>query len=87
VALATAGNYDVSNIETGTIHTYAPPNTRTLNVALNYHFSPNRLVGSVSYTYNSYTDATNTFAKATSDTAVENRMGNVVGVRLLYTFN
>jgi hypothetical protein len=87
VAFATAGNYEVSNIETGNAHVFAPPSTRTLNIALNYHFQPNRLVGSVSYAYNSYTDATNTFAKASLDTAVENRMGNVVGVRLLYTFN
>ncbi len=72
---------------TGTSHTYAPPNTRTLNVALNYHFQPNRLVGAVTYAYNSFTTATNTFAKAASDTAVENRMGNVVGARLMYVFN
>jgi hypothetical protein len=84
VAFATAGSYNVSNIETGNPHVYTPSSTHTLNVALNYHVLPNRLVGSVSYSYNGYTDATNTFAKAASDTAVENRMGNTVGFRLLY---
>jgi hypothetical protein len=87
VAFATAGNYDVSNIETGNAHVYAPSSTRTVNMAFNYHFLPNRLVGSVTFTHNSYTDATNTFAKAALDTAVANRMGNVVGVRLIYVFN
>jgi len=84
VAFATAGSYNVSNIETGNAHVFAPSSTRSVNVAFNYHFLPNRLVGSVAYTYNGYTDATNTFAKAASDTAVENRMGNTVGFRLLY---
>jgi len=60
VAFATAGHYDVSNIETGS---------------------------SVTYSYNSYSDATNTFAKASFDTVVANHTGNVVGVRLLYVFN
>jgi hypothetical protein len=87
VAFASAGSYDVSNIETGNPHVYAPSSTHTFNMALNYHILPNRVVGSVTYTYNGYTDATNTFAKAASDTAVENRMSNVVGVRLLYVFN
>ncbi len=79
---------NVSNIETGNPHVYAPSSTHTFNIALNYHILPNQLVGSTAtYTYNGYTDATNTFAKAASDTAVENRMGNVVGVRQIYVFN
>jgi hypothetical protein len=86
VAFSSAGNYVVSNLTTGNSHTYTPPSTRTLNLALNYHIVPNRVVGEFTYTYNNDTGATNTFAKATSDTAVENRMGNVVGVRLLYAF-
>jgi hypothetical protein len=87
LAFATAGNYDVSNLETGNPHVYAPSSTRTLNLALNCHFRPNRLVGSVTYSYSSYSDATNTFAKASLDTAVANHAGNVVGVRLIYLFN
>jgi hypothetical protein len=87
VTFSTAGAYDVSNIETGNPHVYTPSDTHTLSLALNYHFQPNRLVGSVTYAYNTYTDATNTFAKASLDTAVENRMGNTLGVRLIYLFN
>ncbi len=81
------GNYNVSNLQTGNPHVYSAPHTRSLNIALNGHFIPNRLVGSITYTYDSYTDATNTFAKPASNTAVENRSDNVVGVRLLYTFH
>jgi hypothetical protein len=87
VSFGTAGTYDVSNIDTGNSHTYAPPTARTLNLALNYHLKPNRAVASFTYSYANDTESTNTFAKATSDTAVENRMGNTVGFRLLYTFN
>lgn len=87
VAFATAQDYDVSNVDKSNTRTYSPPNTRTLNLALNYHFVPNRVVGVFTYAYNNYSEATNTFAKATQNTAVENRMGNVFGVRLLYLFN
>lgn len=87
VTFSTAGSYAVSNVENGNPRTYAPPSARALNIAMNYHFRPNRLVGSFSYSYDNDTESTNTFAKASSDTAVENRMGNVVGVRLLYVFN
>src|SRR5262249_35608387 len=86
VALSSAQNYGVSNIDTGNAHTYAPPTTRTLNLGLNYHVVPNRVVAEFVYTYNSDTEATSTFAKASSDTAVDNRMGNLIGVRLLYLF-
>jgi hypothetical protein len=86
VTFSTAGNYAVSNIENGNPRTYAPPSTRALNIAMNYHFVPNRVVGSFTYSYDNDTISTNTFAKASSDTAVENRMGNVVGFRLLYAF-
>jgi hypothetical protein len=87
VSYTTAGNYTVSNVQTGNPHPYDAPHTRALNVALNGHFLPNRLVGAITYTYNNYTDAQNTFARPASDTAVQNRIGNVVGVRLMYAFN
>jgi hypothetical protein len=83
---STAADYGVTNVQNGNPHTYAPPATRALNLALNYHVQPNVVAG-FTYSYNNLTDATNTFAKATADTAVENRMSNVVGVRLLYAFN
>ena len=86
VTFSMAGNYGVSNLDQGNARTFSPASTRSLNLALNYHFSPNRLVGAFTYTYNNDSESTNTFTKASSDTAVENRMGNVVGFRLIYAF-
>lgn len=86
-SMTTTGDYDVVNVDKSNAHTYSPPDARTINLALNYHFQPNRVVGQITYSYNNYSVATNTFAKATSNTSVENRMGNVFGVRLLYVFN
>ena len=87
VSVATAQDYDVSNIDKSNTRSYSPPSSRTLNLALNYHLVPNRVVGVFTYAYNNYGESTNTFGKAASNTAVENRMGNVFGVRLLYLFN
>ena len=86
VSYTTTADYAVSNLVTGNPYTYRPPKTRSLNLALNGHIVPNRLVAAITYTYDSYTDATNSFAMSASNTAVENRMGNVVGVRLMYAF-
>lgn len=86
LTVGSAAGYAVVNLTNGNSHTYAPPMTRSLGVALNYHFQPNRLVGAFVYSYDNNTAATNTFAKATSDTAVKDRSGHTVGVRLLYAF-
>jgi len=87
VTYTTAGNYVVSNLQTGNSHTYDAPATVALNLAFNYHLVPNRLVGSFTYTYETYTEAKNVFSNASADTAVTNRTGNVVGLRFAYTFN
>jgi hypothetical protein len=84
VTVGTTASYTVSNIDTGNSHSYSPPITRSLNAAFNYHIVPDRIVVAVAYGYDNDTDATNTFAKATSDTAVKGRSGNSVGVRLMY---
>ena len=86
VTVGGAANYTVLNLTNDNSHTYAPAVTRSLNLALNYHFQPNRLVGSLTYAYDNNTDASNTFAKSTSDTTVKDRTGNTVGFRLLYAF-
>jgi hypothetical protein len=86
VTIGSTASYTVSNINTGNSHAYGPPVTRSLNAAFNYHIVPNRIVAAVAYGYDNNTDATNTFAKATSNTAVKGRSGNSVGVRLMYAF-
>jgi hypothetical protein len=86
VSYTTTGMYAVSNVVSGNPYTYTPPKTSALNLAVNFHVVPNRVVGAITYTYDSYTDATNTFAKPASNTAIENRTGSVVGIRLMYAF-
>jgi len=86
VSVGSAAGYTVVNLANGNSHTYAPPVTRSVNLALNYHFRPNQLVGALTYAYDNNTDATNTFTKAASDTAVKDRSGQTVGFRLLYAF-
>lgn len=87
VSYSTGGNYGVSNLQTGNLHTYDSPVTTAVTLALNYHFVPNRFVGSFTYEFDTYTEAQNLFAKLTADTAVINRTGNVVGFRVAYLFN
>lgn len=86
VTVGSAASYTVSNIDTGSSHAYGPGVTRSLNAAFNYHLVPNRIVVAATYRYDNNTDATNTFVKATSDTAVKGRSDNSVGVRLMYAF-
>jgi hypothetical protein len=84
---ATTGDYGVANAQTGNPRTSTGPNTTTLSLAFNYHFVPNRVVGAVTYSYANYSTSQNIFPKPASDTAVTNRFGNGVGVRLMYAFN
>ncbi|MGH9410227.1 MAG: hypothetical protein ACRD1V_12320 [Vicinamibacterales bacterium] len=86
VTVGSAADYAVSNVDTGKTHTYGAPLTRSLNLAFNYHVVPNRFVVAVAYAYDNDTSATNTFVKATSNTAVKDRSGSTVGVRLMYLF-
>jgi hypothetical protein len=86
LTVGSAATYTVLNVTNGNSHTYTPPVTRSLNLALNYHFRPNQLVGAFTYAYDNNTDATNTFAKSSSDTKVRDRTGNTLGFRLLYAF-
>ena len=85
-SLATTGSYGVVNVESGNPRTSEGPDTRSVDVALNYHFVPNRFVGALTYTYNNDTDSKNIFPNPASNTSVTNRFGNVVGVRLMYAF-
>lgn len=85
VTVGSAASYTVLNLTNANSHTSEPPVTRSLNLALNYHFHPD-LVGAFVYAYDNNTDSANTFDKSTSDTKVKDRTGNTVGVRLLYAF-
>jgi hypothetical protein len=86
VGLATTGSFGVDNSQKGNPRTSEGPDARAFNLALNYHLVPNRVVAALAYTYDSDTDSKNVFPNPASNTAVENRFGNVFGVRLLYVF-
>jgi hypothetical protein len=63
------------------------PDEHDFNVALNYHFIPNRLVGQFSYDYIDYTGTNDNYVRLTRDTETQNQMDHVIGVRLFYVFN
>jgi hypothetical protein len=59
-----------------------------LNVALNYHFVPNVLVGSIGYEHNFYDNTRNIYPTAPiDDTSTRNRDEDVVGVTMRYVLN
>jgi hypothetical protein len=86
VGYATTGSFGVDNTQKSNPRTSEGPDTGSFNAALNYHLLPNRVVAAITYTYNHYTDSKNVFPNAASNTAVENRVGNVLGIRLMYLF-
>ena len=87
VGYGITGNYGVANVQTGNPRTSEGPDSRSFNAALNWHLVPNRLVGAITCTYDSYTDGKNIFPQpGVRQRSVQNRTGNVVGVRLLYVF-
>jgi hypothetical protein len=75
---------DHLNVSNGVYSINHPGNTVGANVALNYHFIPKVLVGSVQYRYSSTADGSNIYAIPASDNFVRNRQSNTVGVRLDY---
>ena len=68
-----------------TIH---PGDVANLHAALNYHFVPNRVVGSLTYQYNAYNSSTNSNATpATFDSRARNQNENIFGAKLAYVLN
>ena len=76
----------VTNLTTGTYSTSTPANTLALNSAINYQIIPNRLVGSLTYTYDDYSTGKSTYATLTSDTSTKDHYANVFGLRADYLF-
>lgn len=59
--------------------------TQTVNVSLNYHLIPNRLVGSVGYQHTFYGNRNQIYADPTSD-LLQTRTGDAMNVSLRYLF-
>jgi len=83
-----ANNSTVFNSNTGLTHVSTGGDFTDLDVALNYHFVPNTVVGSIGYQHNFYDDARNLFPASPADnSAVRNKDEDIVGVTMRYTLN
>jgi len=83
-------NNDVTAINetNGILRVQQPGDYTNINVALNYHFVPNTVVGSVGYQHNFYGNGQTVFpGSPTSDTETRNHDEDLVGVNLRYNFN
>jgi hypothetical protein len=78
----------VFNSDSGLDHFSRGGDFTDLNVALNYHFVPNTLVGSLGYQHNFYDDTHNVFPTAPADdTSIRNKNEDIVGVTMRYVLN
>jgi len=79
---------NVFNSSTGLDHFSRGGDYTDVNVALNYHFVPNTVVGSIGYQHNFYDDTRNLFPTApANDTAIRNKDEDLVGVTMRYVLN
>lgn len=83
-----ANNATVFNSNTGLTHISTGGDFTDLSAALNYHFVPNTVVGSLGYQHNFYDDSHSLFPTAPADnTSSRNKDEDVVGVTMRYVFN
>jgi hypothetical protein len=83
-----ANNANVFNSSDGLEHFSRGGDFTDVNVALNYHFVPNTVVGSIGYQHNFYDDTRNLFPTAPADnTAIRNKDEDLVGVTMRYVLN
>ncbi len=76
---------DVLNEGTAVTHSTHAGGTANLNAALNYHFIPNILVGSVEYQHDFDGGTNNVYsAVPADDNAIHNKSEDLVGVKLRY---
>lgn len=79
------GSPTVFNAATGISYLNRIGNTQDVHVALNYHFVPNRVVGSVGYQHNFFDDRNALFADPADD-ILQSRSGNVWSATVRYVF-
>jgi hypothetical protein len=90
LSLNVGGAYDLNdnarftNRATGISYMNHPGNDASVNVALNYHFVPNTVVGSVMYQYDSIANGSSNYGVPVMDSSVRGRSSNLLGVRLSY---
>jgi hypothetical protein len=77
---------NIFNSSSGLAHETHVGATPNLNAALNYHFIPNVLVGSVGYEHEFGGDSDNIYATATNNTEIHNHQSDILNVGLRYQF-
>lgn len=80
------GNRNTVNTLTGEESTNHVGDTQAVNVSLNYHFVPNRLVGSIDYRHTFYGHSNDSFSADSTDDTSLTRSGDGVGATLRYVF-
>ena len=81
-------NSTVFNSATGLTHISTGGDFTDLSAALNYHFVPNTVVGSLGYQHNFYDDSRAVFPTSpANDTSARNKGEDFVGVTMRYVLN
>jgi hypothetical protein len=80
------GSPSVTDTGSGVTHINKIGDTQDVNVSLNYHIIPNRLVGSVGYQHTFFDDRNEIFADPTDNTLLT-RSGNTYSATLRYVFH
>ena len=94
IAINLYGGYDLVNnlneinLTSGATSIYVPSNTLFFGTILNYQFIPNRLVGGITYEYDSFSTSKSlsNVDPSLSGEAKQNN-ANVFGLRMQYLFN
>ncbi len=80
------GSPTVYNSLTGVNYVAHNGDSQNVNVSLNYHFIPNRLVGSIDYQHTFHGQARDTFPATPLDDTLVSRSTNGLGASLRYVF-
>ena len=80
------GNRNTVNSLSGVESINHVGDSQDVNVSLNYHFVPNRLVGSLDYSHTFYGRLNESFPADPTENTLRTRSGNGVGATLRYVF-
>jgi len=77
---------NVTNQGTGVLYQSNHGDVANLGMAVNYHFIPNRVVGSLTYNHAFYGQTDNVFPEAPDRDSFTDRAANVFGAKVQYVF-
>ena len=79
-------SYQAADDTAGTSWNTTPANSVAISAALNHHFIPDHLVGTLFYTYTTNADASNQYATPVRDNSTHYSSSNTAGCRVSYMF-